>query len=160
MEQAEILAAIRAMRLRHRRLIYGLSAFIMALGIAGALGFVKSRNSGPVWHYTLSALCIAGGIYLGRGVRKEPLVGDAERALQHSRDRIVWVYGIRGANTPSRLVLGLDDGAMESAPVPTRRLGAIVSAVGALVPHAALGYDPDVEARFQRAPASVRRGQS
>jgi hypothetical protein len=151
-----IIATIHGRRRRHRWMLYGLAAVVLAMGAAGALGWIKS-DSGPLWRYTLSALCVGGGIVIVRDVRKEPLDGAAERALRQRRDQIVWVYGVRGANTPSYVVLGLADGSMETAPVPQKRLSEIVSSLGAAMPQAAAGYDPDLEAQFKRDPASLRR---
>jgi hypothetical protein len=51
--------------------------------------------------------------------------------------------------------VGLDDGSLHDTPVPLGREGAVLDAIGRLVPHATLGFDAAAKARFHAAGVGV-----
>jgi hypothetical protein len=140
---------------RQTLLVGGLLAFLMVL----LFFFVPANDSDSKLPLTLVA--ILGVVYCGwtglRPVDAQPGIA----ALAAGGRDIVWIYVQRltrgGAHSASRLHLGLVNRNLVWLEVPKERDDEFMRAVAESLPHATSGYDPDLQERFFRDPASMRR---
>lgn len=93
-----------------------------------------------------------------------PSLGDPAKAriletLRTRADRIVWLYVFtqRGQGAGSWIVIGFDDGKRDRITAAMGREEEVLRAISTLAPRATLGFSPELEARFLRAPVELRR---
>jgi hypothetical protein len=156
LDEMEALALRRHRTWRVASVVLGGGALI--IGVLLVTGVVSAASQSAADRYGVGGGLVAIGLYLLNGLRtpREPEVGI--EALRRRAHEVVWLYVVvHAGRTTSTLAIGLATGERLGAPVPRKRGDEFLRGMAERAPHAALGYDPEIEARFQRDPASVRR---
>ncbi len=137
----------------------------LGLGMAALFAFAPADRDDRTPKLVLAAVTAAAAIVLGRsGLRpidQDPVL----RALADGGRTVVWIYtervsrfGNSSTYYRSCLRLGLADGTRLVVDVPKNRDRELLQLASDRVPHAAVGYDPELNRRFATSPASLRRG--
>ncbi len=108
----------------------------------------------------MGAFILLGVVLFGMGFQ-DPEKNKALVALREHPADIVWVYVQRnhrnGQHVGSQLMLAHVGGKLLQLPLSLGREDELRGLVLPRVPHAHIGYDPEVEARFKNSPASLKR---
>lgn len=147
---------------RRRRSQLALAALAAVLAVVLALA-PASGGSDRTVKIVITLATAAAAVILGRaGLRKvesDPVL----RALSDGGREVVWIYIQRhsrfaGSQTgyAALLKLGLSSGAQLSLRVPVKTALEYLRAASDLVPQASVGFDPELQRRFQSSPKSLR----
>ena len=128
----------------------------------GALYLIPAKSERDTMiKLAIMGLFILLGIVLFAMGFQDPEKNKALVALRETPKDIVWVYVQRnhrnGVHVGSQLMLAHVGGKMLPLPLKLGQEDELRGLVLARVPHAHVGYDPELEARFKNAPDSLQR---
>jgi hypothetical protein len=161
-DPAALLNEMEALALRRHRIFRVFSVvaggIALTIGVLLIAGVVSAASQSAADRYGVGGGLAVVGVVLLSGLRKprEPEVGI--EALRSRAHEVVWMYVVvHAGRITSTLAIGLATGELLGAAVPRKRADDFLRGMAERAPQAVLGYDPDIEARFRRAPASLRR---
>ncbi len=138
---------------------------IVGVGIAlfGAALYLipaKTDKDALIRMAIMGLFILLGAVLIGMSFQK-PEKNKALVALHEHPADIVWVYVQRnlrnGQHVGSQLMLAHISGKILQLPLALGREDELRGLVLPRVPHAHVGYDPEVEAHFKNSPASLKR---
>ena len=135
---------------------------LLCYGFAGILVAVRVFG-GPPRMIPWALVFVAIGGWLHWLARRDPLEHAVFRTLRERPQDIVWAYvwvqRQRGSSkVRSSVMLGLTDGRKLDVGATIGNENELFDALARVLPWATLGYTPELEAAFRKAPASLRRG--
>jgi hypothetical protein len=146
----------RRLARRNQRLLLAAAAIAAALAVVLVVASFDARPSLLQRALYASVLLAFAGV-IARLAREERKKGEPGlRVLAQRGADVVWIY-VLAHRRGVELVVGTADGRRHGIPVPRRRADELLRETSARVPHAAVGYRPEVDATFRRDPEAVPR---
>ena len=135
-----------------------LGGFGLIIGVLLIAGVASAASQSAADRYGVGGGLAVVGVVLLSGLRKPREAEVGIEALRSRAHDVVWMHVVvHPGRTTSTLAIGLATGELLGAPVPRKRADDFLRGMAERSPQAVLGYEPDIEARFRRDPASVRR---
>ena len=133
-------------------LCYVVAGIFLAIRIGG----------GPPRMIVFGAILTAIGAWFHFLARRDPLAHEVFRMLRDTPQDIVWAYVSvqkqRGSKVRSSVMLGLTSGRRLDVGATIGNEQELLDGFARVLPWATIGYSPELEAAFGKAPASLRRG--
>jgi len=155
------LEALVIEQIRDRKKTWRVGAITMVLLmlVLGAIShFALSPREGQ-GVVALAGMGVVVGLLLFLPSLGDPAKAKILRVLRERGSQIVWMYvhQQRGQSAASWVVLGFDDGKLDRVDATIGKEDVVLRALTVLAPRATLGFSPELRARFDQAPASLRR---
>lgn len=150
--EALILSHIRKTRAELRNA--GLTGFVLMVALALGVYFGVSGREHNLWVLCAGAAPLM--LLLAIPSLLDPHKAAVLEVLCDRPSDIVWLYEriITGSQSGAYIMCGMKNGKFVQVPCVVGEQGKVLSDLAAYLPHATVGFTPDRDARFRRAPGS------